>query len=152
MRQGSLASIGVIGAALAVALASAVLADAAETSKGFGLDDFQLRSTQDLLDICTLDKSNPSYFEARAFCYGYFKGGADFHKALTSGSKYPPIACPAPGVTARDVVAVFVAYANAHPEYLSEDPMDTAFRAVIAKWPCPAIRASGTKPATKQGG
>jgi hypothetical protein len=144
MRQGSLASIGVVGAALATALASAAPAEAA-ASQGFGLDDFDLRSTQDLLDICTLDKSSPSRFEAEAFCYGYFKGGADFHAALTTRSKYPPIACPAPDVTVRDVVAVFVAYARAHPEYLAERPMDTAFRAVIDMWPCPPIGSSGTR-------
>jgi hypothetical protein len=97
-----------------------------------------------------LDKSSPSHFEAEAYCYGYFKGGADFHRALTSGSKYPPIACPGPGVTVRDGVAVFVDYARSHPQYLTEAPMDTVFRAVIAKWPCPPISASGTKP--KQGG
>jgi hypothetical protein len=150
MRQGWLAPVGVIGVALAAALASAVPASAAEPSKGFGLDDFDLRTTQDLLDICTLDKSSPSHFEAEAYCYGYFKGGADFHRALTSGSKYPPIACPGPGVTVRDGVAVFVDYARSHPQYLTEAPMDTVFRAVIAKWPCPPISASGTKP--KQGG
>ncbi len=145
MRQGWLAPVGVIGAALAAALACSVPTDAAEPSEGFALDDFELRSTQDLLDICTLDKNDPRRFEAEAFCYGYFKGGADYHRALTSGSRYPPIACPAPGVTARDVVAVFVDYARAHPEYLNEHPMDTAFRAVSAKWPCPPVGASGTK-------
>jgi hypothetical protein len=34
------------------------------------------------------------------------------------------------------VVAVFVAYATAHPEYQDEKPMDTVFRAVNDQWPC----------------
>jgi hypothetical protein len=31
---------------------------------------------------------------------------------------------------------VFIAYAQAHLEYLDERPMDTVFRAVNDEWPC----------------
>lgn len=105
-------------------------------SSGFSFDDFTLRTTEDLLDICTLEPSHTSHFEAQAFCFGYFQGGADFHEALAAGPGFEPIACPTGEVTVRDVVEVFVAYARAHPELLDARPMDTAFRAVGERWPC----------------
>ena len=35
------------------------------------------------------------------------------------------------------VVEAFVVYAEAHPEHLDERPMETVFRAVVDRWPCP---------------
>lgn len=135
MRQRLVAPAYILAVMLAAELALAPPAQAAG-EPGFSLDDFQVETTQDLLDICTLERGHPSHFEAQAFCYGYFQGGADFHQALAAGPEFQPIACPTSEVTVRDVVATFVAYARAHPEYLDERPMDTAFRAVSAEWPC----------------
>jgi hypothetical protein len=105
---------------------------------GYTLDDYQLDSSGDLLDICTVDKSNVQYWEARAFCLGYFTGGIHLHDALAASNDFPRIACAPEGTTRNEVVAAFVAYARAHPEYLNEQPMDTVFRAVNNKWPCPS--------------
>jgi Rap1a immunity proteins len=130
------AATSIVAIALAMAVGAASLAEAADDDKGFGLEDFQVETAQDLLDICTLDQSHPSYWEAKAFCYGYFQGGVDFHHALSSGPNFQPIACPTDEATVRDAVAAFVAYARANPEDLSERPMDVVFRAVSEKWPC----------------
>ena len=135
MRQGLLASGGIASAALAVWLVSMAPLEAAG-SQGFGLDDFKLKTGQDLFEICTLDPGNASYWEAQAFCFGYFRGGADFQRALVAGPGFKPIACPAAGATVRDGVDVFVAYARAHPGELTQPPMDVVFRAVSAQWPC----------------
>ena len=118
----------------ALLLASSVGAPAQE---GFSLDDFAVATGQDLLDVCTLDQDHVSYWEARAFCYGYFQGGADYHHALIAGERPNPIACPPEGATVRDAVQHFVDYARSHPEHLSEAPMDLVFRAVSETWPCP---------------
>lgn len=136
MRHRSLwpAAASIVAVALIAAVAAASPAEAAD--EGFGIDDFQVETAQDLLDICTLDQSHPSHWAAWAFCYGYFQGGADFHHALSSGPNFQPIACPTGDATVRDAVDAFVAYARAHPESLSERPMDVAFRAVSEKWPC----------------
>ena len=119
--------------AAALLLASTVGAAAQE---GFSLDDFKVDNGQDLLDICTLDDSHVSHWEAQSFCFGYFQGGADFHRALASGPQHDPITCPPADATIRDAVRVFVDYAHAHPEYQGEAAMDLVFRAVIDQWPC----------------
>jgi Rap1a immunity proteins len=109
---------------------------APSAQEGYSLDDYNVDTAQDLLDVCTVQQGDQSYWEAEAFCYGYFQGGADFHQALTSGPGGKPLVCPPPDVKIRDAVAVFVTYARAHPESLDRAPMDVAFRAVSEKWPC----------------
>jgi hypothetical protein len=108
----------------------------APAQEGYSLDDFTLDTAQDLLDVCTLEEGHPHYWEAKAFCYGYFHGGADYQRALASGPQHKPIVCPPEGTTIREAVAVFVDYARTHAEYLDEAPMDVVFRAVTAEWPC----------------
>lgn len=118
----------------ALLLASVATATAQE---GFALDDFSVDSGQDLLEICTLDQGHPNYWEAQAFCFGYFQGGADFHQALVSGPNSKPLICPPADASIRDAVAIFVTYAGGHPESLDQAPMDVVFRAVSEEWPCP---------------
>ena len=120
---------------LALGVALAPSTSWAQTD-GYALDHYQLRTSGDLLDICTLDSSHVNYWEARGFCLGYFTGGIDLHDALAVGTDFPQLACPGEGVTRNDVVEAFVTYAQAHPEHLQERPMDTVFRAVADRWPC----------------
>jgi hypothetical protein len=120
---------------LALAVALAPFTSWAQTD-GYTLDDYQLRTSGDLLDICALDSSNSSYWEARGFCLGYFAGGIDLHDALAVSNDFPRLACPSGRVTRDDVVEAFVTYAQAHPEHQGERPMDTVFRAVVDRWPC----------------
>ena len=122
----------------ALGMALAPLTSWAQTD-GYSLDDYQLRTSGDLYDICTLEPTHENYAAGRGFCLGYFAGGIDLHDALAASRDYPRIACPTQGVTRDDVVATFVAYAKAHPQYLDERPMETVFRAVIDRWPCPKV-------------
>jgi hypothetical protein len=126
-------------AALSIALAGAALGAAPAAlaaGEGFAHDDFQVATAQDLFDICTLDQSHPDYWTARAFCYGYFHGGADFHEAMAPVPGFQPLACPEGAATVREAVDAFVNYARAHPEDLARQPMDVVFRAVGEQWPC----------------
>jgi Rap1a immunity proteins len=121
--------------ALALDVALAPLTSWGQTD-GYTLDDYQLRTSGDLLDICTLDASHSNYWEARGFCIGYFAGGIDLHDALAGAHDFPRLACPSERVTRNQVVETLITYAQAHPEHVGERPMDTVFRAVIDRWPC----------------
>jgi hypothetical protein len=124
--------------ALVLALTLGLMASRAEAAgtDGYALSDFQLNTAADLIDICTLDAAHPDYPAAHSFCLGYFAGGQDYHRAVTRGPDFPPIACPEPGVTRDQAVDVFVVYMRANPQYLQEPPMEAVFRAATAKWPC----------------
>lgn len=126
-------SHGAAGALAAVLMVAPVVGAVAQQ---FTFDDFELDTTEDLLDVCTVEESDVSHWEATAFCYGYFQGAAHYHRALASGPEFEPMVCPPEPLTVRQVASTFITYAQANPEYLAEPPIDTAFRALVEEWPC----------------
>ena len=52
------------------------------TGAGYNLNDYQVRTAKDLLNICTVDSYHTDYNEARSFCYGYLEGGRAYHDGL----------------------------------------------------------------------
>lgn len=125
----------VLVAALALA-ASGVLAQGSNKIRGLSVDDFQLDSAQELLEICTLESAHPDYQTAVGFCYGFISGGGHFHRALSQGPEFDALTCPPQEVTHDQVVKVFAAYTRDNPQYMEEPPMDVLFRAAAAEWPC----------------
>ncbi len=105
-------------------------------SDGYSLEDFSLLTAADLVDICTLEQSHPDHVAARAFCYGFFEGGIHYHDAISTSPPYQRISCSPPETTRTQAVEVFVTYVRANPQYASKRPIDTIFRALVAKWPC----------------
>jgi hypothetical protein len=99
------------------------------------LEDFNVDTTQNLIDLCSVDPSSSLYAEALQFCYGFFEGMMHYHDRL-AGPEIKPIVCPTGQVTRQDVVDIYLAYAEANPQYKNEDPADNVMRAAIAKWPC----------------
>lgn len=108
----------------------------ASTNAGYNLNDYQVRSAQDLLAICTLDSMHTDYNEARSFCYGYLEGGRAYHDGLVALDDYAPIVCPPPNATRRDAAGVFVAFLTARPEHAGKPAMQVVVRALAEKWPC----------------
>jgi hypothetical protein len=101
------------------------------------LGDFAVDTAQDLVDLCAADESSSLYVDALQFCYGFFEGMAHYHDRLASGPEIDPIVCPTGQVTRQDIVEMYLAYAQANPQYLDEDPADNVVRAAIDSWPCP---------------
>jgi len=101
-------------------------------------EDFQVRTTQDLLDLCTVSASDPRAGEAIHFCHGYLVGAFHFYLAWTEGpGATARLVCfPASGVTRNEAVAMFVDWAKARPQYMKEAPVETEFRFLTEKWPC----------------
>ncbi|MGH6899531.1 MAG: Rap1a/Tai family immunity protein [Geminicoccaceae bacterium] len=99
------------------------------------LGDFAVDTAQDLLDLCSVDASNSLYIEALQFCYGFLEGMAHYHDRLV-GPESDPIVCPTGQVTRQDMVDMYIAFAQANPQFMDEDPADNVVRAAIAEWPC----------------
>ena len=78
-----------------------------KAEEGFDLEgDAKLETTQDLLDICSLDKEHPQYTKAASFCLGFiiiincahpvyrvFFAAFRFHKAPLSCTLSRPVLC-----------------------------------------------------------
>jgi hypothetical protein len=105
-------------------------------SDGYMLEDYELDSAADLVDICTLESAHPDHIAARSFCYGYFDGAYHYDLALSSSPDYKDIICAPENTTRTQAVEAFVAYLRANPQYGSEMPIDAIFRALSTKWPC----------------
>jgi Rap1a immunity proteins len=98
--------------------------------------DFVVETAQDLVDLCSVDRSSPLYAEAIQFCAGFIEGMKHYHDSMSAGPDVEPIVCAPAGVKLEDAVDMYVAYARANPQFLDEDPADNVVRAAMATWPC----------------
>jgi hypothetical protein len=105
-------------------------------SDGYTIDDLDLNSAGDLVDVCTLEMQHAHYNAARAFCYGFFEGAIHYNNAISNEDYYVDLVCSPAGITRLQGVQVFLAYMAANPQYETEAPIDAIFRALIAEWPC----------------
>lgn len=101
-------------------------------------EDFQVKTTQELIDLCTVSASDPLAQQAIHFCHGYLVGAYHYHVAASEGPEGAKrlVCFPKSGVTRNEAVAMFVEWAKARPQYLKEAPVETEFRFLIEKWPC----------------
>ncbi len=103
----------------------------------FTLEDVKLRSAGELADICTIDPGHEHYVPALAFCYGFFEGTIRYAETIAGPQLNKQLVCPPAGTTRSQAVAVFVSYMKENPQYLTEAPIDSIYRALMPKWPCP---------------
>ncbi len=106
-------------------------------SNTFTVADLKLQSASELVDVCTVDSSNPDYVAAMAFCYGFFEGAIRYSEAVAGPDPRSNLVCPPAGATRVQAVKAFVDYAKANPQYANEQPVDTIYRALMPHWPCP---------------
>ena len=99
--------------------------------------DFEAKTTQNLLNLCNAASSDPRYREAIHFCHGYLVGAYQYHVAQTEGEGGKPLVCfPTPPPSRNEALRMFLAWAQAHPQYMNERPVETEFRFLTEKWPC----------------
>jgi len=135
MRYGSW--IGILGVVLWCAgMIAPPALQAATGGNGYTLDDLELDSAADLVDVCTLDASHNDFSAARAFCLGFFEGAIHYDEAISNTAEEVKIVCDPPETTRSQAVQAFTDYMQAHPQYGVEMPIDAIFRALIDKWPC----------------
>ena len=128
-----------IGSLAAAALLSVCSWQAAAQGVGVAdLQDFTMKSGQDLADLCDAQPTDELYAEAKQFCYGFLSGVVHFHDALAAGPNFGRIVCPEGKVTRQDGAAIFVAWAQAHPDVASTtNPAEALIMAALDKWgPC----------------
>ncbi len=100
--------------------------------------DFKVRTTRNLVKLCSVEADDPLYHSAKAFCLGYLDGVWAYHEALTLGPGFSPIACPGPDVTRDQAAKALIEWAETEAEILdAEAPVHGVMRALAAKWPCP---------------
>ncbi|CAL1241912.1 Rap1a/Tai family immunity protein [Candidatus Methylocalor cossyra] len=100
-------------------------------------EDFLVRNAENLVNLCTTPPRDPLHAAAVNFCTGYLVGAYQYHESLNSGPDSHPLVCPPePKPTRQQAIAEFVTWAQAHPEYRNERPVDVMFRFMAGRWPC----------------
>jgi len=99
--------------------------------------DFEVQTTENLINLCTAAPDDPLYQQAINFCHGYLVGAFHYHEAAGSGPAGLELVClPEPHPSRNDAFAMFVEWVKTHPQHLKERAVETEFRFLMEKWPC----------------
>jgi hypothetical protein len=72
--------------------------------------DFEAKTTQHLLNLCTAPPNDPRYREAIHFCHGYLVGASHYHLSETAGEGGQPLVCfPTPSPSRNEAIRMFIA-------------------------------------------
>src|SRR5262245_20320679 len=100
-------------------------------------DNFRVRSTADLVAICSTPASDSMYPAAIGFCHGYGVGAFHYYQASNAGPRARQFVCiPDPPPSRTEAMQMFVEWARENPQYMGDLPVETLFRWLAAKWPC----------------
>ena len=99
--------------------------------------DFEVQTTENIINLCTAAPDDPLYHQAVNFCHGYLVGAYHYYEAQTSGPEAIKFVCPPdPPPSRNDSFAMFIEWAKAHPQHMKDTPVETEFRFLMEKWPC----------------
>ena len=99
--------------------------------------DFEVQTTENIINLCTASPDDPLYHQAINFCHGFLVGAYRYYEAAGSGPAGLNLVClPDPHPSRNDAFAMFVEWVQAHPQYLKERAVETEFRFLMEKWPC----------------
>jgi hypothetical protein len=100
-------------------------------------DDFKVKTTDDFLELCIVPVDDPYHVAAVHFVHGYLVGAYHYYAAQAAGPNGNKFVCLPEKLPSRnEVVDMFVQWAKAHPQYMTETPVETVFRFLAEKWPC----------------
>jgi hypothetical protein len=118
-------------------VAGAALAGLAMQSQAVTQDNFLVRNTQDIIELCSVTPTDPLYTAATHFCQGYLVGAYHYQEAFYNGPGLSPLVCPPnPKPSRNQAIAQFVEWAKSHPEYAQERTVDTLMKYLVENWPC----------------
>lgn len=101
-------------------------------------NDFRAETTREMVALCGADPASETYVAAIHFCHGFAIGAYQYHASLAAASPADRFVClsdPAPSRSAA--IADFLRWMDQHAEYLPEPPVDSMFRYLASRYPCP---------------
>jgi len=100
-------------------------------------DTFLIRYTQDLIELCSAQETDPLYAAATGFCYGYLIGIYQYQVASQEDPKGLDLFCMSDPPPSREQgIKMFVSWVKQNPQYMGEKAVDTIARFLSTQWPC----------------
>ena len=101
-------------------------------------DTFLVRTTGDLIDLCTAAPSDPMSTAALNFCHGFTIGVYRVLAEENAAKRTGKLFCmPDPAPTTRNqAIADFVQWAKATPQAMTQSPADGVTGYLVSKYPC----------------
>jgi hypothetical protein len=100
-------------------------------------EDFKVRTTQQLMNLCTASADDPLAKEAVHFCHGYLIGAFAYYMAQTSGPDAKRLFCvPDPEPSRNEAIGQFLKWIKARPQLMNQSPVESEFMFLIEMWPC----------------
>ena len=100
-------------------------------------DNFQMRTTADLVALCTADPAEPMGTAALNFCHGFGTGSFRVLAAVQTARKAASFCMPVPAPSRTDTIAAFSTWAKANPARMASPAEDSVFGFLVAQYPCP---------------
>lgn len=126
---------GLLTLAAGLSLMSASVASAAPVTQ----DNFLLKTTGDLVNLCGADQKDPLYTAAVNFCHGFAVGTfrmVEIQEAASRIKRKQVCVANDPNATRESAIAAFVPWAADRPKTLASAPSDGFTEYLIAKFPC----------------
>lgn len=100
-------------------------------------DLFTVRSTGDLIELCTAAQSDPMATAALNFCHGFGVGVYRVLEEVEMARKIRTFCLPDPMPTRNEALASFVQWSKANPNELAKSPQDSIAAFLAKQYPCP---------------
>jgi hypothetical protein len=108
------------------------------------VESFELKDTAALVTACTVPEDSPLYQSAKGFCLGFMTGAMHLYRAAAASPNVKNFVCPERVVSRAEMRTVFLDWAAAHPEHMSEPAIDGLVRAAVDKFPCQQTSGGGS--------
>ncbi|MBV9539500.1 MAG: hypothetical protein JOY70_11245 [Acidisphaera sp.] len=107
-------------------------------------DNFDLRTTADLVAVCSATPTDLASAADAGFCHGYMVGVYRVLEEVQAARPSARMFCPTGGMPNRtDAIAAFVAWVGGRPDELAKVPQESVADYFAATYPCPATAATG---------
>ncbi len=100
---------------------------------------FAVKTTGDLITICTFPEDDPMRPSAINYCLGYVDGAVDYHDVLTAHEDLKPLVCYPETATLELGASVFIAWGkeqDSDDPIMGTPPVQGVIKALAQKWPC----------------
>jgi hypothetical protein len=101
-------------------------------------DDFLVRTTGDLADLCKVTTSDPLYTAAINFCHGFSVGVYRVLEEQNRATSRHMFCIPIPALQRAAAITNFVQWVDANPDQKQQAPADGIATYLLRQFPCAA--------------